>query len=361
MLTYRRLVAAISVLVFGLGARAADGQRAICFPDVPGYVTLKCDFHMHTVFSDGKVWPTVRVDEAWREGLDAIAISDHIEYRPFKDDVGNNLNRSYELVEEYAKQRDILVIRGAEITHDTPPGHFNAIFLRDVTPLNTPDLYAQFEQAVQQGAFTFWNHPGWKGPERGRWGEAQTHLFEKGWLHGIEICNETDYYREAHRSAIEKKLTLLGDSDIHDPSPTTPWTAEEHRTLTLVFAEERTLAAIHAALVERRTAVWCQNRLYGREPELAALFAASVRVRPPHHRAGESIWFRIDNACELDLELERVGSVGPEHLRLPARAGTIVRLRNATSMPADGMSYKVTNLLTGPDQSLPVQLTVPPQ
>jgi len=24
-------------------------------PDVPGYLTLKCDLHMHTVFSDGLV------------------------------------------------------------------------------------------------------------------------------------------------------------------------------------------------------------------------------------------------------------------------------------------------------------------
>lgn len=24
-------------------------------PDIPGYFTMKCDFHMHTVFSDGKV------------------------------------------------------------------------------------------------------------------------------------------------------------------------------------------------------------------------------------------------------------------------------------------------------------------
>ena len=48
-------------------------------PDIPGYMTLKCDFHMHKVFSDGKVWPTVRVAEALKEGLDAIALTDHID------------------------------------------------------------------------------------------------------------------------------------------------------------------------------------------------------------------------------------------------------------------------------------------
>ena len=48
-------------------------------PDIPGYYTMKCDFHMHTVFSDGKVWPDVRVKEAIAEGLDAISITDHVE------------------------------------------------------------------------------------------------------------------------------------------------------------------------------------------------------------------------------------------------------------------------------------------
>ena len=76
------------------------GQRKIVnLPDLPGYVTLKCDFHMHTVFSDGNVWPTVRIDEALHDGLDAIA----------KDSV------------------------------------LDAV-----------------EEAVKQGAFIQWNHPGWK-------------------------------------------------------------------------------------------------------------------------------------------------------------------------------------------------------
>ena len=65
---------------------SGSGQRKIVnLPDLPGYVTLKCDFHMHTVFSDGNVWPTVRVGEAYRDGLDAIAITDHIEYSPKED------------------------------------------------------------------------------------------------------------------------------------------------------------------------------------------------------------------------------------------------------------------------------------
>jgi hypothetical protein len=359
MRTHRKALAVPAALICILAARAAEQRREISFPDIPGYVTLLCDFHTHTVFSDGDVWPPVRIDEAWREGLDAIAITDHVEYHPHKDDVSVNLNRSYELMEKSARQHDILLIRGAEITHDTPPGHFNAIFLSDAQPLNTSELYAQVEQAAGQDAFIFWNHPGWQGAERGRWGAEQTHLFEKGWLKGIEICNGNDYYDYAHKLAMEKGLTLLGDSDIHDPSPTTPWTPAEHRTLTLVFAQERTLPAIRAALVNGRTAVWCQNRLYGREPELAALFSASVRVYPPHCRAGDQAWLRIKNACELDLEMERTSGVGPTHLRLPARSSVIIHLHDTASEPADGLRYQVRNLLIGPDRALPVQLTIP--
>ena len=60
----------------------SDLRNDIRIPDVDGFHVLKCDFHTHTIFSDGRVWPTMRVDEAWKDGLDAIAITDHIEVRP---------------------------------------------------------------------------------------------------------------------------------------------------------------------------------------------------------------------------------------------------------------------------------------
>ena len=56
----------------------SNTRNEIRIPDFDGYKTLKCDFHIHTVFSDGKVWPDMSVLEAWQEGLDAIAITDLI-------------------------------------------------------------------------------------------------------------------------------------------------------------------------------------------------------------------------------------------------------------------------------------------
>ena len=73
--------------------RKQSVRKTINIPDILGYKTLKCDFHMHTVFSDGIVWPTFRVDEAWEEGLDAIAITDHIENQPSRSMLAEIITR----------------------------------------------------------------------------------------------------------------------------------------------------------------------------------------------------------------------------------------------------------------------------
>lgn len=108
------LVLALSgIMQMGFG-QAVD--KSVDIPDLDNYQTLKCDFHMHTVFSDGLVWPTVRVDEAYAEGLDAIAITEHLEYRPHKADIQADHNRSYEIMKKYAKDKGVIVIKGSEIT-----------------------------------------------------------------------------------------------------------------------------------------------------------------------------------------------------------------------------------------------------
>ena len=144
------------VLVIGCLAAVSHAQevrKEIAFPDLPGFVTLKCDLHIHTVFSDGSVWPTVRVDEAWRQGLDVISITDHIEYQPKKDDVPTQHNRSYELAAGPARTHGLMLIRGTEITRDTPPGHFNAIYLQDASKTETPEFLDAIRAANEQDAF----------------------------------------------------------------------------------------------------------------------------------------------------------------------------------------------------------------
>ena len=56
-------------------------RTEIILPQVKGYNVYKGDFHIHTTYSDGGVNPDNRVTEAWYDGLDIIAITDHYENR----------------------------------------------------------------------------------------------------------------------------------------------------------------------------------------------------------------------------------------------------------------------------------------
>lgn len=350
------------LLVVVSAQRAAVGQAVrhdIHFPDLPGYQTLACDLHMHTVFSDGNVWPPVRVAEGWRQGLDVIAITDHIEYQPHRDDVPTNHNRPYDLAREAALAHGMLLIKGAEITRDTPPGHFNAIFLDDVDPLDTPDFETVFTRARDQGAFVFWNHQGWKGPERGRWMDIHTTIYEKGLLHGMEVCNGDTYYPEAHKWCLEKNLTMLGTTDIHDPDLRLRSTAADHRTMTLVFAKEKSPQALKEALMEGRTAVWYMDQIIGRKELLEPLFHGCVQIQPPHHRSGKTIWLHVRNVCDTDMRLQRTGSVGPAELLLPARATSLVKLGVGDPNQRVKLEYTATNFLVAPGEGLAVVLEIP--
>ena len=65
---------------------------------------------MHTVFSDGSVWPNIRVMEAKKDGLDVIATTEHLEYQSWIDDIPHpNRNRSFELATGFAKNSELMV------------------------------------------------------------------------------------------------------------------------------------------------------------------------------------------------------------------------------------------------------------
>ena len=144
-------------------------ERKLFFPDLDNYKTLLTDFHQHTVFSDGLVWPTIRVEEAVKDGLDAISLTDHLEYQPFSKDVPNpDRNRVYIVAKDFTDRinktvdKKLIIINGQEITRSMPPGHINAIFLEDANKLLHPDDSLKgIEEANKQNAFVFWNHPGW--------------------------------------------------------------------------------------------------------------------------------------------------------------------------------------------------------
>ncbi|MDR0795190.1 MAG: CehA/McbA family metallohydrolase [Tannerella sp.] len=282
----------------------AQGRAKIEIPNLSGYVTLKCDFHIHSVFSDGSVWPAIRIDEAYREGLDAISITEHIEYRPRKADVPGSHNRSYEIASEAAKNRGIILIKGSELTRDMPPGHHNAIFITNSEELDKPDFMDAIRAAKAQGGFLFWNHPGWDAqqPDTTLWWPMHTQLFEQGLMQGIEVVNGP-YFPEAHRWALEKKLTIMGNSDAHGPLPN--YAAGKHRTMTLVFARAATPESIHEALKERRTAVYHEDYVIGEEKYLKELFENALTVSVEKNESNNTARITIQNKSDLTFHLKK--------------------------------------------------------
>lgn len=349
-----------SCLVTGLFSQAYT-RTEIKIPDIPGYQTLKCDFHIHTVFSDGLVWPTIRVQEAWADGLDAIAITDHIEYQPHKSTVDTNHNRAYEEAKNLAESMGLLLIPGAEITRDMPPGHLNAIFLEDAEKLDVEKWEDAVKAARRQGAFIFWNHPCWKAqqPDTTLWFDEHTFLYKNDMLHGIEVVNTDFYCTYAHRWGNKKNLSLLGNSDIHGTIHMSyNNTAKGHRPITLVFVKEKTLASIKEALENQKTVIYFKEKLIGDEEFLLPIFEQSVSIENPARFNGKygNILIENNSAIEYHLRFEKNDKIQiKENVVLEAGKTSLIYLRKAKDIECGEkatLRYTVLNCLMSPEENI---------
>lgn len=275
--------------------------------EVPEFVTLKCDFHMHTVFSDGSVWPTVRIDEAEKEGLDVIAITDHIEYQPKKDYVSTDLNAAWKIAAEDARKKNILLVHGAEITRKMPPGHFNALFIEDASKLTDKDFMSVIREAISQGAFIEWNHPGWKAQRP--LGDVyldslHTLLLKNGWLHGIEIANDIEAYKGVLPICQENNLAVMANSDIHGPFETSYYPGStHHRPMTMVFARGRTEKDLKEALFAGRTLAWFGDTIAGSKIYAEPFVKSCLKFGRVYYENEKYCWRELTNSSDISFEL----------------------------------------------------------
>jgi hypothetical protein len=370
-----KTVAAALLVLLGSAAASAQRRDPLPVPDLAGLKTLKADFHLHTVFSDGQVWPTVHVQEAWRDGLDVVALTDHLEYRPHSADVGPDLRRPYELARELAGQLGIILIPGVEITRP-PPGttsplpvgsaHFNALFVADPAALARPDLLDVLRAARAQGAFVFWNHPGFMGTLEPRWHPHVEEAWREGLFQGMELVNGEDFYPAAYPWIEEKKLTILANSDYHVPTP--PRGTGPRRPVTLVFARSADAEGVREALVARRTAAWLGDDVWGAEDHLRGLWQGAIAVSPGRleARPGQSAVLRLGNASAIPFRLRVLRSppwLAVDPATAEAEATSLLRLRVGRDAPAGAheaaLELEVSNLNTAPGRKLTVRLPIP--
>ena len=371
------LIVAI-LLLFMVGPASAQHlheARRIVFPDVEGYLTLSADLHMHSVFSDGSVWPNIRVQEAIRDGIDAISNTEHIEYQPHLIDIPHpDRNRAHDIASASAAAAEergegpLMVIRGAEITRSMPPGHNNAIFLQDVNKLLMDDAVEVFREVKRQGGFAFWDHPNWTAQRPdgiATLTDMHRMLIEEDLLHGIEVVNHTTYSDEALAIALEHDLTIIGTSDIHG---LVDWDYEVpqggHRPVTLVFATERSQDGLKEALVAGRTVAYFKNMLVGKEENLVPLIDASLNVVSASYSGLSMVLdVEIENTSDvsyiLDNKTDYTFHANADVVILEAHKTTTLQVKTVERLESVQLEFEVLNGITAPNTHPTITIDVP--
>ena len=377
------------IFLFALAVSVAFGASAITpnkivIPHIEGYKTLKGDFHIHTVFSDANVWPTTRVHEAIWEGLDVIAITDHVDTRHQKMVKNGYFTEKCDRDESYnvakkAAGKKLLVIHGGEISRGMPPGHWNCLFVQDndeitqAAEANDHDHFLAMKgglaEAKKQGAFTMWNHPNWEkqAPNQTKWWKEHEKLYKAGYMNGIEIYNKyTGYSPEAHEWALKRNITMFGNSDVHNMFMyEVDYLHGDHRPVTLVFAKEKTLDGVREALDNQRTAVFAEGMVYGREQELDPLFEACVKVKSVKF-TDKQVSFTLENKSNIPVKLSKApGSEHiwyPRYITIPPKSSFVVEAKLLlvdnkqpkfdASTKEVTVNFYVDNYLVGPSKPL---------
>ena len=385
----RRTLTAVALgLAFTASASAHDVEiaqaRRIDFPKLAdGRSVLAVDLHTHSVFSDGSVWPDVRVEEAKRDGLFAMAVSEHLEYQPKAADIPHkDRNRSFQIASDAAKvtansqgvnKQPLLVINGSEITKLViQPGHMNAVFITDANKLlpkaglsPADAAREQLKEANAQGGFTFWNHPYWTSQTPNgiaTLDPVHAEFIKSGLLHGIEVANGADMSDEAFKIALDNNLTILGTSDIHG---LIDWDYDlahgGHRTATLVLTATETSDGVKAALKAGHTVAIYNDNLIGRKENVEAVVRGTLKIEVDKPMPNTTVVpVSVINSSPVDYVLENSGPEGAydEGHVFTVKAGSTFTLliKNVPDPSRLSLTFKALNTYTAPREHLSVQL-----
>jgi hypothetical protein len=259
---------AIVVIVIGIALGTTTGRVAYQPPATSGeYVILAGDFHIHAAPGDGSLTPSALRDEAVRQGLDVIAITNHNQFL------------AASLVPAIADEvNQPLVLAGEEVTN--PNYHLIAVGLDHVV---RPDLPVVDAVAAihAQGGVAIAAHPG-----RSFSGYDDDAALAA--VDGTEVAHpeRVEKYRQQYietymrASQLRGHVAAIGSSDVHN-------SLDLGRCRTFVFARERSAAGVLEAIAAGRTVAADESgRLFG-DPSLVARVRTLRRRGPvdPHPQA----------------------------------------------------------------------------
>lgn len=351
-------------------------RKEIVIPQVNGFNVYKADLHTHTVYSDGQVLPKYRIREAWQDGLDIIAVTEHVEYRPVeadfvsylekytdkkhkeavnhrigadgitKDGIMVDLNTAVQISQKIGKSYGLTIIPGLEITRDANEiGHFNALFTTDNNLVYDPDPYQAILNAKAQNAIVQHNHPGWKRKTLA-YSEFQAKVYGEGLVDGVEVVNGDEIYPGIVDRCVKEGLYITANTDIHATTAADYGVNGSDRPMTFIFAKDKSLESVREALEAQRTLAFAFNNVWGADQLLKDLFLACVKVEQVAGRK-----YLLTNISSIPFVLQQKGAN-----RVHLDPSTSVFM----SVPKDGnaLEFAVVNMWNGAESNPNVAITV---
>ena len=196
-----------------------------------------------------------------------------------------------------------MVIKGAEITRSKPLGHLNALFISDANALDVEDPLQAIDIAEAQGAYIIWNHPGWP-DNKSTFYPVHEELIKAGKIDAYEAYNYMESYPLTFDWYAQYGIAPMANTDIHgsiniDYDCGDGWM----RPMTLVFATEKTEAALREALDAKRTLAFFHGNLVGDKEYLSKLVGASLKTR----KVGERL--EVTNISDITYKMTKGNSL----------------------------------------------------
>lgn len=349
-------------------------RNEIILPKVNGFQVLKSDLHTHTVYSDGNVTPEYRIQEAWTDGLDVIAITDHVEYRRWEgqmvtflkgympegtkgtntnlvgksaseEGILSDLNLPCQVAKASAEQYGLTLIPGIEITRDPLTiGHYNALFIKDANTVYDADPIVSIKKAREQGAIIMQNHPGWRRKNL-EVIEFEQKVYAEDLIDGVEIMNGSEFYPIVVDRASEKQMFMAANTDIHSTTSRDYTSVGQLRNMTLIFAKDKSLDSVKEALMARRTLAYSYGTIAGEEQLVRDFFNACITYETLFEKDGKQRKVRMSNPTSMTFVLNFGGN--PVQLR-PFTS------RDVTINKGKDVTFTVENLWIPGENSHPV-------
>jgi len=186
-------------------------------------------------------------------------------------------------------------------------------------------------------------------------------LIKAGQIKGIEICNGGGYWEGAHELVEEFDLTLVGNSDIHGVS-TYQFQPDNHRTITLVFAREKSEEGVQEALLNHKTAIYQGDHLIGPEDLLKPLFFESLDIKTEYREGTSLAGMTITNNSDFDFICENTSPFnfynGIDYFTIKAHSKTTIIVKTLEQLPGFSLDLLVHNALVAPGKSLELAIPV---